>query len=276
MDRWKYVVNVEVAVVRGDRFLLTVRSAEEEYAAGGLAFPGGKVDPNTVTDAVLEETAHREILEETGLTVTRLEYLESKSFRMREDAYVVDVVFLAEVEPGEERAGDPREIAELMWMTAEEVLADERTPAWLASSVRAAQRRLAGRAPEVRGFVLDHVQVAMPRGEEERARRFYGELVGLEELPKPEPLRARGGAWYRLGGRELHLGVAEPFAPATKAHPAIVVADLDALAARFAAADHPLAWDAARPGYRRFFADDPFGNRLEFMERPAHADAAGG
>ncbi len=272
MDRWKYVVNVEVAVVRGDRFLITVRSDEEEYAAGGLAFPGGKVDPRTVSQAVLEETARREVLEETGLTVTRLEYLESKSFQMFEDTYVVDVVFLAEVEEGEAVPGDPREVAELLWLTAEEVLTHELTPEWLATSIRVAQERANRHERDAGGFDIDHVQVAMPRGEEAQARSFYGDAVGLEELPKPEPLKSRGGVWFRLGARELHLGVEEPFAPAKKAHPGIVTADVGALAARLEAAGHPVTWDSERPGFRRFFVHDPFGNRLEFMEPPAEAE----
>lgn len=267
MDRWKYVVNVEVAVVREGRFLLTVRSDEEEYAAGVLALPGGKVEPRSVDQDVLELTARREVLEETGLTVTRLEYLESKSFEMHEDTFVVDVVFLAEVEPGEAVPGDPREVKELLWLTADEVLGHELTPDWLAAGIRLARARLAERSGVPEPFDLDHVQVAMPRGAEEQARRFYGEAVGLPEIPKPEPLRSRGGVWFRLGAHELHLGVEEPFAPARKAHPAITVAELAALAQRLEAAGHPVTWDSERPGFRRFYSHDPFGNRIEFMER---------
>jgi hypothetical protein len=71
---------------------------------------------------------------------------------------------------------------------------------------------------------LDHVQVAAPPGCEAEARRFYGELLGLEEIAKPEPLRAAGGAWFSLGAQQLHVGVAEPFTAAAKAHPALAVA----------------------------------------------------
>ena len=77
---------------------------------------------------------------------------------------------------------------------------------------------------------IDHVQVAAPPGCEDEARAFYGGLLGLEELPKPEALAARGGCWFRAGAQELHVGVEEPFAPARKAHPGLVVDDLDALA----------------------------------------------
>ena len=88
-----------------------------------------------------------------------------------------------------------------------------------------------GRPWPVSVLGIDHVQVAAPPGCEEEARAFYGGLLGMEELPKPEPLRARGGCWFRAGAQELHVGVEEPFAPARKAHPGLVVADLDALAA---------------------------------------------
>jgi len=111
---------------------------------------------------------------------------------------------------------------------------------------------------------IDHVQVAAPAGCEAAARAFYGGLLGLEELPKPEPLAARGGCWFQAGPVELHVGVEEPFSPARKAHPGLVVDDLEALRARLAKAGIPVRDDDALPGASRFYADDPFGNRLEF------------
>lgn len=116
---------------------------------------------------------------------------------------------------------------------------------------------------------LDHVQVAAPPGCEAEARRFYGELLGLEELEKPEPMRATGGAWFKVGTHELHVGVEEQFAPARKAHPAIRVdlGQLDALAERLAAAGAPVSWDDRLPGARRFYTKDPWGNRLEVVAR---------
>lgn len=114
---------------------------------------------------------------------------------------------------------------------------------------------------------LDHVQVAAPRQSEARARRFYGALLGLAELAKPPNLAARGGAWFALGdGRQLHVGVSDGFAPATKAHPAFRVRGLDALRARLEAAGIPTRDEEPLAGARRFYADDPFGNRLEFLE----------
>ena len=113
---------------------------------------------------------------------------------------------------------------------------------------------------------IDHVQVAAPAGCEARARAFYGGLLGLEELPKPAELAARGGCWFRAGGQELHVGVADPFVPARKAHPGLVATDLDELAARLRAAGVAVTDDDAIPGAKRFHTEDPFGNRLEFRQ----------
>lgn len=113
---------------------------------------------------------------------------------------------------------------------------------------------------------IDHVQVAAPAGCEEAARAFYGELLGLEELPKPEALAARGGCWFRAGSEQLHVGVEADFAPARKAHPGFVVDDLEALRAKLRAAGHDPRDDDTIPGTRRFYAEDPFGNRLEFRQ----------
>jgi catechol 2,3-dioxygenase-like lactoylglutathione lyase family enzyme len=115
-------------------------------------------------------------------------------------------------------------------------------------------------------FGIDHVQLAAPPGCEEAARRFFGELLGLEEVEKPEPLRARGGVWFALGKQQqLHVGVEEPFEPARKAHPALTTADLDGLAERLATAGAPVEWDDSLPSTRRFYTDDPWGNRIEFV-----------
>jgi catechol 2,3-dioxygenase-like lactoylglutathione lyase family enzyme len=114
---------------------------------------------------------------------------------------------------------------------------------------------------------LDHVQLAAPPGCEAQARRFFGELLGMPELPKPEPMRASGGAWFQAGDRELHVGVERDFAPATKAHPALSVAEeeLEALAGRLAGAGHPVEWDGRYPGRPRFYTRDPWGNRIELL-----------
>jgi catechol 2,3-dioxygenase-like lactoylglutathione lyase family enzyme len=106
----------------------------------------------------------------------------------------------------------------------------------------------------------------MPPGEEAAARRFYVRVLGLEEVPKPEPLAARGGCWFRDGEVELHLGVEEPFAPARKAHPAIVVEDLADLQVALEDAGAEVVVDAQLDGYRRIHTTDPFGNRLELLQ----------
>lgn len=115
---------------------------------------------------------------------------------------------------------------------------------------------------------LDHVQIVMPPGGEAAARRFYGEILGLPEVAKPAALAGRGGCWFRRDPVEIHLGVEEGFRPARKAHPGFVASDLDALAARLARRGVDVRWDdALLPTARRFYADDPFGNRLEFLTR---------
>jgi catechol 2,3-dioxygenase-like lactoylglutathione lyase family enzyme len=112
---------------------------------------------------------------------------------------------------------------------------------------------------------LDHVQLAAPRGCEDEARRFFGGLLALDEIEKPEPLAARGGVWFRLGAHQLHIGVEEPFAPARKAHPAFSAHELEALAERLAAAGELVEWDDSLPGTRRFYTADPWGNRIEIL-----------
>jgi catechol 2,3-dioxygenase-like lactoylglutathione lyase family enzyme len=110
---------------------------------------------------------------------------------------------------------------------------------------------------------LHHVQIAAPPGCEDEARRFFGELLGLEELPKPESLAGRGGVWFRAGAQELHVGVEAGFSPARKAHPAFAVADVAALRARLEAAGVATEDAPPIPGLARFYVADPWGNRVE-------------
>lgn len=113
---------------------------------------------------------------------------------------------------------------------------------------------------------LHHVQLAIPPGGEDACRAFWGETLGMVELVKPSVLAARGGCWFRGGGLEVYLGVEQDFTAARKAHPGILVRDLLGLAARFEAAGVSVTWDDEFPGFSRFYAHDPFGNRLEFLE----------
>ncbi|MGV3758162.1 MAG: VOC family protein [Actinomycetota bacterium] len=117
---------------------------------------------------------------------------------------------------------------------------------------------------------IDHVQLAMPAGQEPVAVAFYERLLGLPQVPKPEPLAGRGGCWFEHGAVRLHLGVEDPFRPARKAHPALVVDDLDGLTARIAAAGHEVVGAEPLPGQRRNHVFDPFGNRIELIEHTGH------
>jgi catechol 2,3-dioxygenase-like lactoylglutathione lyase family enzyme len=114
---------------------------------------------------------------------------------------------------------------------------------------------------------LDHLQLAMPAGQEERARSFYCGVLGLTEERKPANLSARGGVWFRTGTLRLHLGVDPNFRPATKAHPALLVSELPEVIARCQAAGYPPVHDEPLDGFDRVYVFDPFGNRLELLER---------
>ena len=113
---------------------------------------------------------------------------------------------------------------------------------------------------------VHHVQLAMPPGEEAKARAFYVGVLGFTELPKPKALAERGGAWFRSESAELHLGVEADFRPAKKAHPALVVRDLQALGKKCADAGFDVTPDDRMPGYARLYVYDPFGNRIELLE----------
>lgn len=117
---------------------------------------------------------------------------------------------------------------------------------------------------------LDHIQIAIPKGGEDQARSFYGTLLGLVEVKKPPSLAGRGGCWFAGPGVHLHVGVEEPFRPARKAHIGLVVEDLEAARAELQTAAVRTTEDDAAIGVRRFYAADPFGNRVEFIDRRDH------
>jgi catechol 2,3-dioxygenase-like lactoylglutathione lyase family enzyme len=114
--------------------------------------------------------------------------------------------------------------------------------------------------------VIHHVQLACPAGSEDRSRSFYAGVLGLDEIAKPPALAERGGCWFRGHGIELHLGVEQDFQPARKAHPGLLVTNIDDWAARLDAAGYPVSFDDKFTGMRRFYSEDPHGNRLEFLE----------
>src|SRR4051794_4246044 len=120
----------------------------------------------------------------------------------------------------------------------------------------------------VDALTFDHVQIAAPPGCEAQARAFYGEALGLPEVPKPPALAGRGGVWFAVGDQALHVGIEDPFHPARKAHPALRAASagaVRALAGALEAGGYALRWDDELPGVVRFYVDDPFGNRLEVL-----------
>lgn len=113
---------------------------------------------------------------------------------------------------------------------------------------------------------IDHVQLAAPAGCEAAARDFFGRLLGFPEVEKPEALRSRGGCWFQVGSKQLHIGVDANFRAATKAHVAFATRDIDALYCALEKAGVRCVWDEVLGGVRRFYANDPWGNRLEFTE----------
>lgn len=117
----------------------------------------------------------------------------------------------------------------------------------------------------MRVIAIEHVQLAMPVGREPDARRFYEGVLGIPEQPKPAALAARGGCWFESGALKVHLGVDPDFRPAKKAHAAFLVDDIAALRAQLERAGFPTREDEPLEGFARFYADDPFGNRLEFL-----------
>jgi hypothetical protein len=114
---------------------------------------------------------------------------------------------------------------------------------------------------------IDHVQLAMPPGPEAEARaeEFFAGLFGLARVPKPVELAGRGGCWFERGAVKVHLGVEEDFRPARKAHPALVVSNLDALLGQLDRAGHPTRRAEDIPGKPQWYVDDPFGNRIELI-----------
>lgn len=113
---------------------------------------------------------------------------------------------------------------------------------------------------------LHHVQLAIPPGGEDQCVAFWGGILGMTDVEKPPELATRGGCWFRGGGLEVHLGVQPDFAPAHKAHPGVLVENLRHLASALERAGVEVSWDGEFPGHDRFYAPDPFGNRLEFLE----------
>jgi catechol 2,3-dioxygenase-like lactoylglutathione lyase family enzyme len=126
------------------------------------------------------------------------------------------------------------------------------------------RERVCGKVMKI--YSIDHVQLAMPPDGEARAREFYSGILGLAEVPKPLVLAKRGGLWFEMGPVKLHLGVEQDFRAAKKAHPALRIQGLDELADKCRRAGYNVTPDNELEGYNRAYIEDPFGNRIEFME----------
>lgn len=113
---------------------------------------------------------------------------------------------------------------------------------------------------------IDHVQLAMPAGEELRAVWFYQDLLGISQVPKPPHLAKRGGCWFESGSLRIHLGVDPEFRPARKAHPALLVSGLRPLVSELVKNGMEVNQDEPLAGYDRVYVNDPFGNRIELLE----------
>ena len=136
----EFVVNVQCAVIRDGRYLMIVRGDGVGHAPGVLAFPGGKVEIEDGPSNVLERTALREVLEETGVRVSsNLRYIRSETFVITGGQPAVDVLFLGDYESGEPTIDDSAEVADIRWMATEEILLHPKTPPWLKESVEQVQ-----------------------------------------------------------------------------------------------------------------------------------------
>ncbi|PLS01870.1 VOC family protein [Neobacillus cucumis] len=113
---------------------------------------------------------------------------------------------------------------------------------------------------------IDHIQLAAPKGSEHKARQFFKEILGFDEIEKPEELKKRGGVWFQFGNIQIHIGIEEPFYPAKKAHPAFEIDNIEALKRHLKLNGIEVIEDNNLPGANRFYIIDPFGNRIELLE----------
>ena len=117
---------------------------------------------------------------------------------------------------------------------------------------------------------IDHIQLAAPKGSEDTARKFFKDILGFDEVEKPEALKKRGGVWFEFGNHQIHIGIEEPFYPAKKAHPAFIVENIEALQQHLVTNGIDVSEDDNIPSVKRLFISDPFGNRMEILERIKH------
>ncbi len=113
---------------------------------------------------------------------------------------------------------------------------------------------------------IDHIQLAAPKGSEGQAREFFGTILGMKEIEKPEELKKNGGVWFAFGNTQLHIGIEDPFIAAKKAHPAFEVENIEALKEHLHSSGVEFIVDTKLPGAKRIYIADPFGNRIEILE----------
>ncbi|MEK4535883.1 VOC family protein [Peribacillus sp. FSL K6-1552] len=113
---------------------------------------------------------------------------------------------------------------------------------------------------------IDHIQLAAPKGSEDTARKFFKNILGFDEVEKPEELKKRGGVWFEFGNYQIHIGIEEPFYPAKKAHPAFEIENIEELKKHLVTNGIDVIEDDKLPGAKRFYISDPFGNRMEMLE----------
>ena len=245
-----------VCNARGEVFLAQ-RGAPGTNEHGLWEFPCGGVR----FGERLEDAARRAVAEAYGIeiAITRLLHVLDHLPPGEGQRRIVPM-FLARHTGGEARILAPGGCAAIGWFAIGAL------PTPLADSAQESLRAWHGLRGPGPLAGLDHVQLAMPPGGEARARAFYGGLLGLPELPKPPQLAARGGCWFGTPAVHIHLGVEEPFAPARKAHPALLAADAAALRDRLLAAGVAITPDESVPGVLRFYIADPFGNRIEIIQ----------
>lgn len=136
MDNLSYIVNVEAAIYKNDKWLIIKRSEKEEHAPGFLSMVGGKVETRIVENDVLEETLKREIMEEVGIQVSeKLHYVESKSFILDKGQVVIDIIFLCKYQSGEPKSMSADEVSGVYWMSSSEIFENICTPIWLKESI---------------------------------------------------------------------------------------------------------------------------------------------
>jgi len=141
MDNLLYVLNVEAAICKNDKWLIIKRSEKEEHAPGLLSMVGGKVETRIAGNNVLEETLIREIMEEVGIQISKtVDYVESKSFILDSGQVVVDIVFLCKYQSGEPKCMSADEVSDIYWMSSKEISMNESAPIWLKESIEKAEK----------------------------------------------------------------------------------------------------------------------------------------